>query len=141
MGQRKQKFTFLHLVLMAAVMIWLPALIGQLAGLSGEGTGAPPAKSESPQPLDVDTVSHVQPQDTKPSDSPTLRPAPPGLVLTETLISPSGKTALINGLAYREGQILHQTGYPLRIRSILPGKVILEGDGGLYELQRRPFFE
>jgi len=141
MAPRKQKFTFLHLLLLAAVMIWLPALIGRLAGISKNDVPPPPAKSESSQPLEVETVSHVQPQTSQQTDTGSLRPAPPGLVLTETLISATGKTALINGLAYREGQILHQTGYPLRIRSILPGKVVLEGDGGLYELQRRPFFD
>jgi hypothetical protein len=141
MARRKQKFTFAHLLLLAVAMIWLPALIGRLAGIPSEEFPTPPPDSESPQPLDVEAVSHVRPQDSDQTDSPHLRPAPEGLVLTETLVSASGKTAVINGLAFREGQILHQTGYPLRIRSILPGKVILEGDGGLYELRRRSIFE
>ena len=63
------------------------------------------------------------------------------LILSETLISGSGKTAVINHLAYREGQLLDQTGYPLRIRSIFAGRVILEGDGRLYELRRRSVLE
>jgi len=141
MARRKQKLTFVHLVLMAAVMIWLPALIGRLAGVPGKDVPAPPTESKTPQPLKVEPVSHVQPQDSEQTDSTGLRPAPAGLVLSETLISASGKTAVINGLAYKEGEILHQTGYPLRIRSILAGNVILEGDGGLYELKRRSFFE
>lgn len=141
MSRRKQKFTFVHLVLMAVVMIWLPAVIARLAGLPNEDSPSAPTESESPQPLQVEPVSHLQPQKSNQTDDARLRQAPAGLVLTETLVSSSGKTAVINDLAYREGQILHQTGYPLRIRSILPGKVILEGDGGLYELRRQSLFD
>jgi hypothetical protein len=126
---------------MAAVMIWLPAAIGRLAGVPGDVLPETPTGAVNPSPIDVEPVTHTQQQDSEREASPAIRPAPAGLLLGETLISASGKTAVINGLAYREGQLLNQTGYPLRIRSILAGRVILEGDGGLFELRRASVFE
>ena len=126
---------------MAAVMIWLPAAIERLAGVPSDEISETPTDSVSPQPIDVEPITHVQQQDSARDDAPALRPAPAGLRLTETLISASGKTAVINDQAYREGQLLNQTGYPLRVRTILAGRVILEGDGRLYELRRASLFE
>ena len=141
MARRTQKFTFVHILVIVAVMIWLPAVIGRLAGVPTDDRPEPPAAAGNSQTIDVESISHIQQQDSSPNESQQFRIAPAGLVLNETLISAAGKTAVINDQAFREGQLINQTGYPYRIRSILAGRVILEGDGGLYELRRQSLFE
>lgn len=141
MARRKQKFSILHVFGMVAALIWLPAIVQQLAGVQPEDSD--PQKTEQ-----LDAVSNLldvkpasQSETKSPEDSPTTpRPfkvAPSSLTLEETLISSSGKTAIINHLAFSEQEMLTPLGYPFRVRSIEAGRVVLEGDGGLYELHQK----
>lgn len=142
MARRKQKFSLLHIMIMAGVLIWLPALIERMAGIPAEKTDMErPAQgaSENQAITTIEPASTNQPQTTEENPLPTIRPAPESLRLQETLLSSSGKTAIINGRAFGEQQMITPLGYPYRIQSIFAGRVILEGDGGLYELRRQVF--
>ncbi|MBD3676100.1 MAG: hypothetical protein HUJ26_21535 [Planctomycetaceae bacterium] len=142
MARRKQKFSVLHLLIMAAILIWLPAMIERMAGIPSATMDPEVSNHQSTEKESVTTVnpassSQVQTTDERPA--PTLKPAPSSLRLQETLLSASGKTAIINGRAFGEQEMITPLGYPYRIQTILAGRVILEGDGSLYELKRQAF--
>lgn len=155
MASRKEKFTFVKLLLLMAAVIWLPRLLKPLAGIPD----SKPAKTEQSQPvqaLDVDATSpekslEVQPVSEVSSKAEPLdegeffeldrvRPAPPELELLATLVSPAGKSAIINGRAYSEGDLISIGDLPFRLRSIFPGRVVLERDGGSFELKENRNF-
>ena len=145
MAGRKQKFSVIHMLLMAAALIWLPTLIEQMAGIpqnSVEAEKHSQNEGSASLPVDVKSASETQSSDSQSSASPTtnsplMKPAPAVVKLQETLLSGSGKTAIINGRAFGEQEMLTPLGYPFRVRTILAGRVILEGDGSLYELRRQ----
>ena len=139
MAGRKQKFSVIHMLLMAAALIWLPTLIEQMAGIpqnSVETEKHSQNEESASLPVDVKSASDTQPADLPTTKSPLMKPAPAVLKLQETLLSGAGKTAIINGRAFGEQEMLTPLGYPFRVRTILAGRVILEGDGSLYELRR-----
>jgi|GEM_PF-1848045 len=139
MAGRKQKFSMIHILIMVAAFIWLPNLIEQMAGIP-TNPDTPTVESrddqQSTDPLDVQSASDTQSTDPQETKLETITPAPAVLKLQDTLLSGSGKTAIINGRAFAEQEMLTSLGYPFRVRSILAGRVILEGDGRLYELRR-----
>ncbi len=140
MAGRKQKFSVIHMLLMAAALIWLPTLIEQMAGIPQNSVETEKlSQNEGPasHPVDVKSASETQSSNSPTLNSTLTKPAPAVLKLQETLLSGSGKTAIINGRAFSEQEMLTPLGYPFRVRSILAGRVILEGDGSLYELRRQ----
>lgn len=142
MARRKQKFSLLHILIMAALLIWLPSIIERMAGIPPETTDsetASPEMSEQESTTPVETASSTESESAQENRPQLVKPAPQSLHLQETLLSNSGKTAIINGRAFGEQQMITPLGYPYRIRTISAGRVILEGDGGLYELRRQVF--
>ena len=144
MARRKQKFSILHIILMTAALIWLPTLVERMAGIPpAPDPEDPKTSTEIESPLEVVPVvdSTTGQNSDSQENAASIKPAPAALRLTETLLSGSGKTAIINGRAFRENEMLTSLGYPYRVRSIFANTVILEGDGSLLELRRKSVFD
>ena len=160
MASRKEKFTFVKLLLLMVAVIWLPRLLKPLAGVSDsskpviEQSQTPhiePVNTPADPPIEVQPISTVVPE-TEPVarvehveeggffELDQVRPAPTGMELLATLVSPTGKTAIINGRAYAEGDLITIGDLPFRLRSILPGRAVLERDGGMFELKEKRNF-
>lgn len=155
MASRKEKFTFVKLLLLMAAVIWLPRLLTPLAGIPD----SEPATTEQSQPartleadarslnpsLDVQKISDVSSKEEPIAEGEFFeldraQPAPAEFELLATLVSPDGKTAIINGRSYSEGDLISVGDLPFRLRSIFPGRVVLERDGGTFELKEKRNF-
>jgi hypothetical protein len=163
MSSRKEKLTLAKLLLLMAAVIWVPQLLKPLAGIPDSPD---PAEQQTPTepPLEAELAAPAMPLDVRPISVDTPRetadeavvedsaergdffeldrvlPAPAGLELIATLVSPSGKSAIIDGQVYAEGELISFGDVPFRLRSIFPGRVILERDGGMFELKEKRNF-
>jgi hypothetical protein len=152
MASRKEKFTFVKLILLMAAVIWLPRLLKPLAGIPDskpaindqsqtspvlESTEISPNSSLAVQPISISTSTEELVGEGEFFELDRVRSAPTGLELSATLVSPAGKTAIINGRSYSEGDLISIGDLPFRLRSIFPGRAVLERDGGTFELKEK----